>query len=367
MKSPQVIAAFARNNKSVIRRCESAIFNGDLKSSRPFKKHEIHALRFLSIEEPVELCGFLKTQISNLEILFNNPSYQHYQIEKKRGGSREIFAPAPELKKIQKRLNYYLQAYYLWIKPEEVHGFVINPRYLGRHCNIVANAKVHTGKKFVLNIDLQDFFPGISARMVKDVFLSKAFQFSDQIATALTLLTTYEGRLPTGAPSSPVISNFICRRLDAVLIRFSKGKSLTYTRYADDLTFSSNYTISTDTLLDIISLIQKNNFRINEKKLRIRSSGSRQTVTGITVNEKVNVNRKLLKKIRAMLHDLNTNGLESATRKHFNLKGDCPPATMQLFVRRLRGYINFVGQVRGKGDALYLSFKGGISSLKLIK
>jgi RNA-directed DNA polymerase len=247
-----------------------------------------------------------------------------------------------------------------------VHGFVINPGYLGKQCNIVANAQPHTGKKHVLNIDLQDFFPGISAWQVKEVFRSEFFGFDEQIANAIALITTYKGQLPTGAPSSPVISNFVCYELDKDLINFSETKSLSYSRYADDLTFSSDSLISDDTVLDIIGLINKNNFRINEKKLRLRTSNSRQTVTGITVNEKVNVNRRLLKKIRAMLHDLNINGLEAATRKHFEIKGECDPDAKRFFVRRLRGYINFVGQVRGKEDGLYLRFKEGITSLKLI-
>ena len=354
MITPQDIVHFARNKKPAVLRYRSKISKKDLKSFEPFKKHEIFALLFLTIEKPAELCGFLKTHISKLESIFNNPSYRHYTIEKKRGGTRDIYAPSPELKTIQKQLNYFLQAYYLWIKPEVVHGFVINPGYLLKNCNIVANAMMHTRKKYVLNIDLQDFFPGISAWQVKETFMSQNFMFNEQIATALTLLTTYQGCLPTGAPSSPAISNFVCYQLDHDLIELCRTKSIAYSRYADDLTFSSDKLIASDAILDIILLIKKNNFRINEKKLRLRSSNSRQTVTGITVNEKVNVNRRLLKKIRAMLHDLDTNGLDVATKKHYRIKGEAGIELKKTFLRRLRGYINFVGQVRGIKDSLYL-------------
>jgi len=326
------------------------------KTLEKFKKHELNTLLLLTLETPAELCRFLKTSFFQLEEVINNPTYKNYKIKKKKGGERQIFAPEKHLKAIQKRLNYFLQAYYLCVKPKEVHGFVVNPHYLGTHCNIVENAKVHTRKKYVLNIDLKDFFPSITAKQVKKIFTSHYFNFNEQLANALTLLVTYEGKLPIGAPTSPVISNFICHQLDSNLINFCKGNHLTYTRYADDLTFSSDTVISNDNTLDIINLIKKNNFEINEKKLRLKNSNRRQTVTGLTVNEKVNVDRKLLKKIRAMLHDLTTNGIQPAVQRHFSTD-NVEQRHSAKFIHRLEGYINFVGQVRGKNDSLYLKHK----------
>lgn len=330
------------------------------KSLKSFKKHERNALCFLSIETPQELCRFLDTPFFVLEELMNHPVYENYTIRKKRGGKRHISAPQQALKRIQKRLNYFLQAYYLWIKPTEVHGFVIQPRYLGRHCALVQNAHAHVGKKYVLNIDLKDFFAGISAHRVKTLFLSDCFQFSEQLATALTFLTTYEGKLPTGAPTSPVLSNFICRQLDADLAHFCQQQEISYTRYADDLTFSSDIDFSNEITQQMRSLIKKNHFEINEKKVRLKSANRKQTVTGLTVNQKVNVDRTFLKKIRAMLHDLTTNGLEQATKRH--LKSEVATAHQATqFVHRLGGYISFVGQVRGKDDSLYINFKSTLN------
>ena len=320
-------------------------------------KHVFNALFLLSLENPNELCRFLKTTMPPLEEIINIPVYEHYTVKKKRGGERHIYAPEKPLKKIQKRLNYYLQAYYLWIKPDEVHGFVINPYYLGSHCNIAANAAVHTGKKHLLNIDLKDFFPSISAKRIKNLFTSPYFNYNEQIATALTLLTTYQSKLPTGAPTSPVLSNFVCLGLDACLRKFCQENGLRFTRYADDLTFSSDALISQDTIQNIIRLIRENGFEINEKKLHLQSSNRKQTVTGLTVNEKVNVDRKLLKKIRAMLHDLTTNGIDTAAQRHFKLKTTVDSEWRKRFISRLDGYINFVGQVRGKEDAIYRKMK----------
>ena len=325
------------------------------------EKHIFNSMMLLSLETPLELCRFLKTSLLRLEEIINAPVYEHYTVKKKRGGERHIYAPDKQLKQIQKRLNYYLQAWYLYLKPDEVHGFVINPHYLGSHCNIVANAAVHTGRKHVLNIDLKDFFPSISATHIKNLFTSNCFDYDEQIAVALTLLTTYKAKLPTGAPTSPVLSNFVCLKLDDDLRTFCCENSLYYSRYADDLTFSSDAIIPKDTILDIILLIKENGFEMNKKKLRIQSSNRKQTVTGLTVNEKVNVDRKLLKKIRAMLHDLTTNGLETATKRHFKPIAASYNARLQgRFLNRLKGYINFVGQVRGSDDSIYRKLKATI-------
>ena len=347
--------AFARENKTDLQAyCRQ---HGTPPYLEKYQKHQRNAMVLLSLEQPVELCWFLDLSLPHLEKTINNPDYKHYTLKKKRGGERQISAPKEQLKKMQKRLNYFLQAYYLWIKPPEVHGFVINPHYLGTHCNIVANADVHKGKKHVLNMDLKDFFPSISAKRIKNLFTSSYFNYDEPMAIALTLLTTYQAKLPTGAPTSPVLSNFVCLAFDAQLREFCQRNDLKFTRYADDLTFSSDALISIETIQRIKQLVIENGFEINEKKLRLQSSSRKQTVTGLTVNEKVNVDRKLLKKIRAMLHDLRTNGIETATKRHFNPHLEVDAKMQSYFLRRLEGYINFVGQVRGKKDGDYLKLK----------
>ena len=341
-------------------------FSREKKFFPNLQKHQRNVMFLLSLEHPVQLCKFLKTPMSQLEEIINAPVYKHYTVPKKRGGERHIFAPEEHLKDIQRRLNYFLQAYYLWIKPDEVHGFVIKPRYLDARCNIFANASVHTGKKHVLNIDLKDFFPGISAKRIKTLFTSHLFNYNEQIANALTLLTTYKAKLPAGAPTSPVLSNFVCHQLDTEFRIFCRENGLQFTRYADDLTFSSSTYISQETIQNIKQLIEKNGFEVNQKKLRVQSSNRKQTVTGLTVNEKVNVDRKLLKKIRAMLHDMTTNGIYAATKRHFNLKYFVDTEHQELFIHRLEGYINFAGQIRGKNDSVYLGLKQSFDSFQKI-
>jgi RNA-directed DNA polymerase len=355
MEEIEIIKKITEANKKTIWRFSYRFFYSELFDN--FQKHEESAMFLLSIETPSHLLQFFKTDFAQFEQIINQPSYIHYTIPKKKSGKREIYAPQEDLKYLQKRLNYFLQGYYLCICPNEVHGFVIQPNYLGKACNILENAKPHVKKKYVLNIDLEDFFPSISAKRVKELFLSDVFDFNEQIATALTLLTTFKGKLPIGAPTSPAISNFICLPLDKDLLEFSTLHDLTYTRYADDLTLSSNSQITSDHVLDIINIIHEHRFNINEKKLRLQTSNQKQSVTGLTVNDKVNVDRKLLRKVRAMLHDLTINGVDIATQRHFNLKTETGHQLKGKFIHRLEGYINFIGQVRGKHDMLYMKQK----------
>jgi RNA-directed DNA polymerase len=320
-------------------------------------QQEYNTFYLLSVNNFYHLSKLLQIDESELIHHINEPEYIHYEIKKKKGGVRSISAPESTLKRLQKRLNFCLQQYYFLIKPAYVHGFVLQPKDSPKFCPIVENACVHTRKKVVLNIDLKDFFPSISAKRVKELFTSEVFRFHENIAIALALLTTYEKKLPTGAPTSPVISNFICLQLDEDLNNYCIENQITYTRYADDLTFSANESIHSDQTLDIIGIILSQGFRINEKKLRIKLADCRQTVTGLVVNEKVNVPRELIKNIRAMLHDLTVNGAELAAKNHFK-NNHKPLSTLQFqFLSRLKGFIDFIGQVRGKNDSIYLKFK----------
>lgn len=291
-----------------------------------------------------------------------NPPYKKHEINKRSGGIRKISAPFPFFKNILRKLNYYLQGYYLTIKPPHVHGFVINPSFLAQKCNILENAKLHANKKHILNLDLKDFFPSITTARVKQLFESALFQFDSNLSTALTLLVTYEGKLPTGAPTSPAISNFICFEMDYQMHAFAKDHQLTYSRYADDLAFSSDSYISEEIIKAIEEIIEQQNFKINPQKKRVIASGRRQTITGLTVNSGPNVPRPLLKKIRAMLHDLETNGLESAAARHFKIQGEVHESQIQTFIYRLNGYISFVGQIRGKEDKQYKKMKNKFSN-----
>lgn len=302
-----------------------------------------------------DLCALLRVSHEEVQSLLDKPEYETYKVPKKKGGWREIQAPAEKLKKVQWRINRYLQAYYLCVKPAESFGFVPNNDQWGQDSNIVANARCHLGKNYLLNMDLKDFFPGISDKQVYDVFARADLGFDRDIAMAFTLLTTYNRQLPTGAPSSPVLSNLVCRGLDNALKQYAEHMGYRYSRYADDLTFSADERITGEQVQQISTIISAHGFAVNTKKTRIVSHNRQQTVTGIVVNERVNVNRNLLKRVRAMIHDAVTNGRWEAARKHYGLVGLVDKVHVNQFMGCLDGYIGFIGQVRGKNDKMYLS------------
>jgi RNA-directed DNA polymerase len=348
MNTKNNIISFVKENKvSLLKK-----HFGSIKFGVIYKKsHSLNEMKvapFLAIDSPIHFANFLKIPLKNLAELINQPNYSSYSIPKKKGGKRNIEAPSSDLKYVQSQINYYLQHYYLTIKPKNVHGFVIKDVTDNSAFNIIENARLHIKSRYVLTVDLKDFFSSISANRILQLFSSDLFDYSDNLAKALTFLCTYKGFLPTGSPASPVLSNFVCLELDQVLLSFCNQNQLTYSRYADDLTFSSNYSFTDTLMVQIRSIIEDNRFKINEKKVRVKSSNRKQIVTGLIVNDQVNVNRKTLKLLRAILHDCKVNGLDNGIRKHYKLIEE-PSLELKIkFLNKLKGHINFVKQVRGE-------------------
>ena len=156
--------------------------------------------------------------------------YSSFDIKKKNGKIRKISAPSPNIKILQQKLNQVLQAVYS-PKPS-VHGFV-NQR------SVVTNATKHIGKKYVFNIDLKDFFPTINFGRVRGMFMGKPYNLPQKVSTVLAHLCCHDRELPQGAPTSPIISNMICGKLDSQLQQLASKYRCTYSRYADDMTFST--------------------------------------------------------------------------------------------------------------------------------
>lgn len=328
-----------------------------------FNRLQMVSDQFLYVNNGNKLAYVLKTQFLKLQLLLNEPNYHSFSIPKKSGGKRMVHAPDLELLKVQRRLNQLLQVIYQSIRPSFVHGFVTYFPSEETRSNIVENALLHVGKQSVLTIDLADFFPSISAKQVKGMFLSKPFQFDNQLATALALLTTYEGKLPQGAPTSPVLSNFICLQLDFELATWAEQNQFVYSRYADDLTFSAKTFISLEKQREIRQIITKFQFVVNEKKVRQRTSNRKQTVTGLTVNSKVNVDRRYIKKVRAMLHDSRVNGIQAAAKKHWELVEKASEHEVRKFLFKLKGMISFIGQVRGNSDVLVVKMREELNQI----
>jgi len=197
------------------------------------------------------------TLVYHLYIIPYEARYVTFQIPKKSGESRNISTPATSLKFIQKKLNQVLQCVYQ-VKPS-VHGFVKNK-------NIVTNAKAHTSKRYVLNFDLKDFFPSINFGRVRGMFMALPYALNPEVATVLAQICCYDNQLPQGAPTSPVVSNMLCAKLDSQLQKVAKKYRFTYTRYADDITFSTTVLENSDIKTNVDS-IEKTKDKLVDKDL----------------------------------------------------------------------------------------------------
>jgi len=277
--------------------------------------------------------------------------YQRFTIPKKSGGERIISAPMPRLKRAQ----YWLLVNILDKIPAtaSAQGFV-------KDRNILTNALPHVGQSVVVNLDLENFFPSISYPRVKGIY--RQLGYSEEIATLCALLSTeapraaYEldgqryfvktgpAQLPQGAPTSPALSNLLCRRLDKRLRGAAAKLGFVYSRYADDLTFSAGSAdnkVIKQLLWRVRKIISAEGLKVHPGKTEVMRRHQRQEVTGVIVNQRPSVCRKELKKFRALLFQIGKDGPQG---KHWRAG--------ELF-DSIQGYANFVTMVNPeKGEPL---------------
>ena len=239
--------------------------------------------------------------------------YSIFKIAKKDGGVRQISAPNQRLKLLQKRIANVLYECRKEIDNENKfkslsHGF-------RRGHSIVTNARPHHRRRFVLNLDLKDFFATLNFGRVRGYFLkNKAFELNEKIATLIAQIACHDNGLPQGSPCSPIIADLLAHLLDVRLAQLAKKARVTYSRYADDITFSTNQKQFPRALAhqdaneggkwelgtELISRIADAGFIINPNKTRMQCRMSRQLVTGLIVNEKVNIRTEYYRRARAM-------------------------------------------------------------------
>jgi len=313
--------------------------------------------RFHKVDGLIDLANLLEVDSSELLLLFyglrrGGGYYKEFSIPKKTGGERKILAPDSRLKFVQRKLAYVLSLVYFG-RPS-VHGF-----RLGR--SIITNAECHARKKCLLNIDLKDFFPTIHFGRVRGLLQAKPYGLSKTGATAVAGICCFWGKLPQGAPTSPVISNMVCAKLDYELQALARGEGATYSRYADDITFSTQRRNLSENIVKfenssfiagpkLVEIIRKNGFEINKDKIRMRFLTERQEATGLVVNKFPNVKRSFIREIRIMLHMWRKFNLETASL-FYGMKF---PGREIYFPEIVRGKINFVKLVKTERDPTYL-------------
>jgi len=263
-----------------------------------------------------ELADYIKVPRQKLSYILyvkgTENLYKSFEIPKKSGGVRHIHAPEEELKQIQSKLAKVLYEYELKIEKNNGKKWNIAHAFVkGKGC--FTNAKIHRNKRILVNVDLKDFFDSFHFGRVRGYFMkNRNYQLSEEVATVIAQIACYKGKLPQGAPTSPIITNLICGIFDIRILHLAKKYRLDYTRYADDLTFSTNdkkFQIYQEQFLEeLTNEISKAGFSINQNKTRVQYRDSHQEVTGIVVNKKLNVIRKYYKDTRAMAYNLYKTG-----------------------------------------------------------
>lgn len=319
--------------------------------------------------------------------------YTHFEIPKKSGGKRQITAPTRTLKSLLTYVNVILQTMYQPLPC--VMGFT--PKR-----SVADNARSHIGKHYVFNIDLKDFFPSVAQARVWKKLQLPPFNFKDNEDTGMkrrvladiiagmccmridgnTDSALYQelkerkgnvGKdvlyvLPQGAPTSPVLTNIICERLDWKLTKLAKHYGVTYTRYADDITFSSMHNVyqkDSDFVKQLHEIIEGQNFVINPAKTRLSRVNQRQEVTGLTVNTKLNVTRSYVQDVRHILHTWAARGYQAAYAEfypHYKL-GKPLKKGEPVLENVISGKLEYLKMVKGCEDSTYLKLKTQFETL----
>jgi hypothetical protein len=315
-----------------------------------------------TLSDVAHLLGYKPKAVSYiLYMLPTDQKYTTFEISKRNGGQRTINAPVEKLKVLQRRLADLLQDCLdeinnaKGLKDRTAHGFK-------RKLSIITNARQHRHRRWVFNVDLENFFPSINFGRIRGFFIkNRDFQLHEKVATVLAQIACHDHSLPQGSPCSPVISNLVAHLLDMRLVKLAQIAGCTYSRYADDLTFSTNKKQfpleiglpATDQGPDshiwlpgdaLRKTINRAGFTINPNKTHLMYRTSRQRVTGLVVNKKINIRWEYRHNVRAMVNKLvNTGGFElnGIVYKDGNVSIEKRPGRLN----ELHGMLGFVNDI----------------------
>ncbi|MEX0943204.1 MAG: retron Ec67 family RNA-directed DNA polymerase/endonuclease [Pseudomonadales bacterium] len=286
---------------------------------------KLNGLKIATTKKQLASLLGVKTSFLTHTLYIIKPANQYttFNIPKKSGGTRAISAPTTNLKSLQSCLSHLLLDCVDEINKSKLvrgtykstlsHGFV-------RDRSIITNAVMHLHKRNVLNMDLEDFFGGFNFGRVRGFFIKNSnFNLDPHIATVIAQIACHQNKLPQGSPCSPVITNLITHSLDIKLAALAKKYSCVYTRYADDITFSTRESVFPAQIMaekkgtyivgkKLKSEIGRSGFSINQAKTRIQYKDSRQDVTGLIVNTKPNTKREYWRTIKSQCHSLFVTG-----------------------------------------------------------
>ena len=290
--------------------------------------------------------GYILALSSNLE-----KNYKEYSIPKKRGGTRVLEEPYPDLKDIQSWIlkNILVPASKKMVSP-------VAKAFIPKK-NIRDNARLHKKHNLIVALDVENFFGTIQYGCIYEVY--RTIGYSKALATLLAKLCTYKGYLPQGAPTSPMLSNLVMKRIDDLLWSYCKSRKIIYTRYADDLTFSGDSVHIGHLISYVEQVLMQRYLHLNTNKTKIMGRGTKQSVTGIVVNEKVQVSKTYRDKIRQEIYYCIKYGLESHMQRCTN-KPQWIKSTHQ-YIQHLLGKVEFVLQINPR-DRMFIKYAEWLKS-----
>ena len=272
--------------------------------------------------------------------------YHNVLIPKRDGSKRKLSVPDLILKRVQKSIADNILAQYPVSKYAKAYKV---------GSNVQRNAQPHVGKKKILKLDIEGFFDHILYSQVKNTVFCEE-KFAEPIRVLLTMLCYYKESLPQGAPTSPAITNIIMYDFDETVGAFCNEKKIAYTRYCDDMTFSGDFDEG-----EVIAFVKgelcKLGLFLKNRKTAVIPASKRQTVTGIVVNEKLNITKDYKKKIRQEMHYIQKFGLDEHIKR-------CKIADKQQYVLSLGGRIAFVLQTT-PNDSEFLEYKKILAEKRL--
>ena len=291
--------------------------------------------------------------------IHDSVKYNSFKINKRSGGKRQIYDPIPELKTLQKRLSRLLDTCVSEIDTSKGIKNTLSHGFRRKH-SIMSNAAAHRRSRYVFNIDLHDFFGTINFGRVRGFFeKNQDFALTPKVALILAQIACHKKSLPQGSPSSPIISNLIGHIIDIRMAQLASRAGCHYSRYADDLTFSTNRkefpsliatrvgeTNQWNPSKKLVRAINRCGFNLNPEKTRMQFKDFRQDVTGIIVNSKLNVRAEYARNARAMVHSLVRKGEFYVTQKNRDEHGAWKEEKNKGREIQLRGILSFIDSVR---------------------
>ncbi len=273
-------------------------------------------------------------------------NYEEIIIKKKNKNLRYLNEPSPILKSIQKRI----------LKNVLEEKMISKCAYAYKKgLSTILNAKSHVGCKVILKLDIENFFDNINFYKVYNSCFNENL-YPKKLGMLLTNLCVYNDRLPQGSPTSGYISNIVLRNFDCNIDAYCKDKNINYTRYSDDMTFSGDFDIR-KLIKYVNELLYKERFRLNKSKIKVVLNTTRQQVTGIVVNEKINLSKNYKRKIRQEVYYILKYGVKSHIEKR-NINLSC-----NRYLSVLLGKINYVLTVN-PNDKEFINYKNEIKRIK---